>query len=218
MFRQPFFKIVCLSLGLIFWGKDAHCFETYYIDNNPLFLYKTINWWYDSLQEESKMLCGRPIKCTNVGNAQVVYDEGNGVVELKIKGGFATMLLPFKKCKQCYGPSYFHCTWLDQKYFNETKASAVLNGPSEIDGFAFGNIKKEKAKLVQDIARDLRFEMEGVIGGLVSGRVALHASGDLLKNCSQTSQAQKDAYPITLKIINAGNNEILAIFNMFWER
>jgi hypothetical protein len=79
-----FNKSTFFSLLFIFLIRDAYCDECYYVDNSPLFLYKTINWWYDCLPKESKKLCGRLIKCSNTGNAQVKYDEPNKNIELKI--------------------------------------------------------------------------------------------------------------------------------------
>lgn len=210
-------KSAFFAFCLILLFRHAYCDEIYYIDNSPIFLYKTINWWYDCLPEESKKLCGRPIKCSNTGNTQAWYDEPNKNIELKIKGGFATMLLAFKKCKQCYGPSYLHCIWLDQKYFNGTTANVILNDSWTISGFTFFNIENEQAQLIQSITHDIQFILEGVIGGLSSGQIALHESSNLLKKCNAASQNLDERYPITLKIINTSTDETIAIFKMFWE-
>jgi hypothetical protein len=217
MLIKRFHKSAFISLCLIFFFNDAYCDEIYSIDNSPLFLYKTINWWYDCPPKESKKLCGRPIKCSNTGNAQIEYDESNKNLELKINGGFAAMLLLFKKCKQCYGPSYFHCIWLNQRYFNITTANVILNDSSTISGFTFCYIEKEQAQYIQSIAHNLQFILEGVIGGLSNGQIALHESSNLLKRCNETPTDQDEKYPITLKIINTRTNETIAIFDMIWE-
>jgi hypothetical protein len=212
-----FNKSTFFSLLLIFLIRDAYCDESYYIDNSPLFLYKTINWWYDCLPKESKKLCGRLIKCSNTGNAQVKYDETNKNLELKIKGGLATMLLALKECKQCYGPSYLHCIWLNQKYLKGTTANVILNDSSTISGITFSNVEKEQAQHIQSISHDIQFILEGVIGGLSNGQIALHESGNLLKRCNMASTDPDRKYPITLKMINYSTKEIVLIFNMFWE-
>jgi hypothetical protein len=218
MLKKRRYKLTFFTLCLVFVFYEAYCNEIYYIDNNPLFLYKTINWWYDCLPEESKKLCGRPIKCSNTGNAEALYDEASKNIELQIKGGFATMLLAFKKCKQCYGPSFLHCIWLDQNYFNDTNADVILNDSSTISGFTFSDIEKEQAQHIQSTTHDLQFILEGVIVGLSNGRIALHASGDLLKRCNEAPQGPDEGYPITLKIKNTSTNEIIAMFDMSWER
>jgi hypothetical protein len=138
-------------------------------------------------------------------------------MRIQIKGGFATMLLAFKSCKQCYGPSYFHCIWLERKYFDGTDAKVILNDSSTISGFAFSNIEKEQAQHIQRIAYDLQFIVEGVIGGLSNGSIALHESCHLLKKCNEAFPDPHKKYPITLSILKASTNEKIATFDMFWE-
>ncbi len=212
-----FNRTVFFSLLLVLLSRHAHCGEIYYVDDSPLFLYKTINWWYDCLPEESKKLCGRPIKCSNTGNARVEYDEHNKNLALKIKGGLAAMLLVFKKCTHCYGPSHLRCIWLDQIYLNGATANVILSETSIIRGFTFSGVEKDQAEHIQSISHDIQFTLEGVIGGLSNGQIALHAYGDLLKGCSNDSPDPQKEYPITIKIINSSSNRIIAIFNMSWE-
>ncbi len=212
-----FFKLAFFTICLIFLSQDTFCDETYYIDDSPLFLYKTINWWYDCLPKESKKLCGKPIKCSNIGNAQVEYEEPKKKLEIKIKDGFAAMLLAFKKCTQCYGPSYLNCRWLEQRYFNGTTTKVIINGSSTISGFTFSNIEKEQAQHIQSIAYDLQFILEGVICGLSNSQIALHESCNLLKRCNEAFTGPNKKYPITLSIIKTSTNEKIAIFDMIWE-
>ena len=138
-------------------------------------------------------------------------------MEIKINGGFASMLLAIKRCKQCYGPSYFHCTWIERKYFDGTDTNVILSDSSIIIGFAFSNIEKEAAQHIQSIAYDLQFVLEGVIGGLSNGQIALHESCNLLKKCNEASPGPNKKYPTTLSIIKTSTNEKIAIFDMFWE-
>jgi hypothetical protein len=208
--------IFFLSFFILFF-RSAYGDEIYYIDNSPLLLYKTINWWYDCLPKESTKLCGKPIKCSNIGNTLVEYNEANKTLDLYIKGGFATMLSAFKKCVHCHGPSYLHCIWLDQKYLNGTAASVLSKDFSTIIGFSFSNIEKGQAKHIQSLSHDIQFILEGVIGGLSNGRIALHESGNLLKRCNRASPYTDEDYPITLKIINTCNNETIAIFHNYWQ-
>ena len=217
MLLTRYFKSAFFTLCFVFLFHDAYCDEIYYIDNSPLFLYKAINWWYDCLPKESKKLCGKPIKCSNTGNAQIEYDESNKKMEIKINGGFASMLLAIKRCKQSYGPSYFHCIWIEPNYFDGTDTNVILSDSSTIIGFAFSNIEKKEAQHIKSIAYDLQFVLEGVIGGLSNGQIALHESCDLLKKCNEASPDPNIIYPITLSIIKTSTNEKIAIFDMFWE-
>ena len=211
-----FLKSACFVLCFIFPCYDACCDEVYSIDDSPLYLYKTINWWYDCLPEQSRKLCGRPVKCSNAGNARVKYDERHKKIEISIKGGFAAMLSAIKECKQCYGPSYFRCTRLQNGFSKNTAVTVLLNDSSIISGFSFNQINREQARHIQSMEHDLQFILEGVIGGLSNGRIALHASGNLLKKCSEGSGDPEEKYPIRLKIINKRTNGIIAILDMVW--
>lgn len=213
-----FHKALFFLLCLISLFRSAYCDEIYYIDNSPLFLYKTINWWYDCLPKESKKLCGRPIKCSNTGNIQVEYNASIKRMELKIRGGFASLLLPFKTCGQCFGPSYLHHIWIDKRYFKHTTAKVIVNDSSTISGFTFSNIDKAQAQYIKSITHDLQFILEGIIGGLSNGQIALHESGNFIKRCNEKSPNPDEKYPITLKMINTRTNEIIAAFAMLWER
>lgn len=191
--------------------------ETCYIDDSPLLLYKTINWWYDSLPEESGMLCGKPIKCINEGNARVDYDESKQKLKIQIKGGFASMLSVFKKCEECYGPSYLQRLSINPDYFMNGNKTMVPDHSPSMNSFEFNNIGKEQAQLLKSVEKDLVFIVEGVIGGLCNGQITLHESGDLLKYCRGPFFGKYDNKPICIKIIDAKNNKILVEYTMLWE-
>lgn len=87
-----------------------------------------------------------------------------------------------------------------------------------IQGFSFSPVEREQAGIIQTMADDLRFELEGVIGGLADGRIALHASTGLVKHCPAASGDQADVYPISLRIVNIKTNDVIAEFKMVWER
>lgn len=202
------FFLLCSLLAV----QHAFCAETYFIGDQPVLLYKVINWWYDSLPAESGALCGKPIQCRNEGNAGIEYDALKKEVTINIRGGLAGMLLTFKACGDCYGPSRFHCTWLNRNMFKGGDATVVVVDSTVIQGFSFSPVEREQAGIIQTMADDLRFELEGVIGGLADGRVALHASAGLLKHCSAASDDQANFYPISLRIMNSKNNDVIAEF------
>jgi hypothetical protein len=211
-------KSALLLLCLLLAVQHAFCAETYYIDDQPLLLYKVINWWYDSLPAESGRPCGKSIKCRNEGNAGVEYDALKKEVSINIRGGLAGMLLTFKTCGDCYGPSRFRCTWLNRNVFKGGKAAVLVVDSTVVQGFSFSPVEREQAGIIQTMADDLRIELEGVIGGLADGRIALHASDGLLKHCPAVSDDQADAYPILLRIVNSKTNVVLSEFTMDWGR
>ncbi len=214
---MKWFLSFTIFLSCILINHDAFCSETYYIDNNRVLLYKIINWWYDCLPEESSQLCGSLIKCQSKGNAQVEYNETEMILKLQIKGGFADLLSAFKKCEQCFGPSYLKCTWLNKKYFGSGEAVIVSNELPAMSAFTIKHIDKKQGRLIRSIEKDIIFELEGVIGGLLNGKIALHQAGHFIKTCPGDTQSRNDSSPISLKIKNFHTKEVLAKYSAILE-
>jgi len=198
-------------------NHEAFCSETYYINNNRVLLYKIINWWYDCLPDEENKLCGSLIKCRNKDNAQVQYNEAEMILKLKIKGGFADQLSIFKQCKQCFGPSYLKCSWLNKKYFGSGEAGIVSNDLPAISAFIINNIDKYHGRQIQSIEKNIVFELEGAIGGLLNGQIALHQVGNFIKTCPAASHGRDNSLPFSLKIINSSTKEVLAKYYVIVE-
>ena len=205
-----FLSFILILSFLIISSHDAFCVETYYIDNNRVLLYKIINWWYDCLPEESSRLCGSRIKCQSRDDVRVEYNETEMILKLKLKGGFAALISIFKQCKQCLGPSYLKCIWLNKRYFGSGEAVIVSNDSPTVSAFIFNSIEKNDSVRIQSIEKNIVFEIEGVIGGLLNGQIALHQAGNFIKTCPGTSHGRDDSFPISLKIINSNTKEVLA--------
>ncbi len=204
------FLSIILSYSHVFgYGYHVHYPETFYINNNSVLLYKVINWWYDSPHEASKQLCGSHMKYQVVDNARVEYNEA-GVLKIRIKGGFTDQLSIFKQCKMCFGPSYLKCTWLNKKYFGNGSAMTISKNFSTESTLVMKGIDKKYGRLMVGIEHDLMFESEGVIGGLLNGKIALHRAGTFLKKCSPLPDGRGDHYPFSLKVINSRTKEMLA--------
>lgn len=212
-----FFFITIVLLCFHIADHDAFCSETYYMNNNRVLLYKIINWWYNCLPEEESELCGSLIKCENKDNAQVQYYEAEMILKLKINNGLADLLSVFKQCKQCFGPSYLKCTWLNKKYFGSGEAAIVSNDLQTISAFIINNIDENHGRRIQSIEKNIIFEIEGTIGGLVSGQIALHQVGNFIKTCPESSHGRDDSLPISLKIINSNTKEVLATYSAIME-
>lgn len=195
----------------------AVCSEKYYINNTRVLLYKIINWWYDSLPEESYLLCGESIKCRSQGNIQVRYDAVEMKIRLYPKESFADSLSVFKQCKQCFGPSYLKLTWLNKQYFGDGKYIASTDSHSNLNSFTFSQVERINAENIQGVVEGIGLELEGVICGLMDGKIALHHSGELLKTCRVNKEKQDEQFEITLKILNFHTDEILAKFSVFFD-
>ncbi len=205
-------SIIIVAMAILLMAhQKACCEENYYIDNQRVLLYKIINWWYDCLPEESILLCGSPIKYENRGNAHILYNDSEKKLTLGINGGFADMLALFKQCQGCPGPSHFDCTWLNRKYFSNGQAKMFSRRlPITIE-----NVDRNQTRIIRSMAHHLVFAVEGVIGGLMNGRIALHPSGDMLKNCPKPGPFD-EAFPIRLKLFNSKTNEILATYHAIY--
>ncbi len=195
---------------VLFFAGYTHCSEVYTIDDEPVLFYKTINLWYDCPPGECDLLCGKSVTYTNEGNTRVRYNEAKKTLRLHIEGGFADLLSIFKTCGQCFGPAYLQCTWQDEKYFGKSKAAIV----SDLNDFSFDPIDRKQALILDSMRQKILFVLKGKIGGLQNdGKIVLHQADDLLKKCSNDSEDQPTAYPITLKIVNARTNEAIAVFS-----
>ncbi len=183
--------------------------EVYYIDDRPLFLYKTINWWYDCLPEQAGTLCGKPIRCSNTGNARVEYDADQKEMAIKIYGGFAVMLSISEP-----GFSSLKDVWLNPAYLHSTASAVLASDASGITGLVFKHVEKTRAQQFRDMAPDLRFSLEGRIMGLANGRIALDDTQPMLKKCTRTGTAPDQACPFRLTLLNSQSEEIIAVFNI----
>lgn len=205
--------LVCVSTV----PNIATCSEEYYINNNKVLLYKIINWWYDSLPEESHRLCGSLIRCQTKGNIQIEYDVIEMKLSLNAKESFADLLSIFKRCEQCWGPSYLKLIYLNKEYFGDGKFITSTDNCSTVNSYVFAHIERTHAQKVQSIVDVIGFELDGVICGLVNGKIALHHAGTLLKTCQADSEKQGEDFPITLKIVNFQTEEILAKLSVVFD-
>ena len=203
---------------LLFGSYDAFCLETYFLDDQRVLLYKIVNWWYDCLPEESSLLCGSKIKCRSTGDARVDYDEKKMALKLQINGGFADLVSIFKQCERCFGPEYLKCTRLNEKYFGSGEAVAVSIDMPGASAFHFLKIDRNHARKIQSIEKDIVFELEGSVGGLLNGKIALHQAAEtFIKTCPEISQNPEAAFPVFLNIVNADTGEVLAKYSTVWE-
>ena len=207
-----FLILLCIHI----FSFEAFCEETCRIENNHVLLYKIINWWYDCLPDECDLFCGKTVECENRGNAEIEYDASDMTLKLRVKGGFADLFSVFKACKDCYGPSYMECRQLNKKYFGKGKASGINVDFQGLNDFIFYDISNTHAQSLKEIKDDIIFLIKGRVGGLVDGKVALHQAGQFQKACPKDPENQKAAFPITLKIVNAATDEILAIYSTVW--
>lgn len=210
-----FLLLVLFFFYLHLNSRTASCSEVYRIDNQSTLLYKTINWWYDCLPQDNYFLCGKAIKYSNYGNARIEYTESMSILKISVQRGFADLLSIFKNCDDCLGPSYLRCIWLNEKYFGKSKATPV----SHMNQFIFHPMDKSQARIFKKLEKNIIFIVEGNILGLINeGKIALYNTGNLLKSCPNAVDDKGAIFPITVKIMNAKNDEILARYLAIWTK
>lgn len=137
-----------------------------------MLLYKIINCWYDNLPEESHQICGSLIRCQTKGNIQIEYDAIEMKLRRNAKENFAGLLSIFKQCEQCWGPSYLELTWLNKECFGDGKFITSTDKYSSLNPYIFVHIERANAQRIQNIVNIIGIELEGVICGLVNGKIA----------------------------------------------
>ncbi|MCP4024579.1 MAG: hypothetical protein GY729_22255 [Desulfobacteraceae bacterium] len=211
MLNKNLLKSCIVLCWLLIFSWNARAEENYYIDNKRVLLYKIINFWYDCLEEESQLLCQSPIRCKSKGRTQVRYDSVDKALTLEIRDGFAGLLSIFNPPDSCSGPSAFVCTFLNPKYFGSGGSVVHQDKSLGIRQIEFLKINSNQATQIRAMATDITGVLEGRIGGLMNGRIALHPCGDFIKGCQAQAQNQ---YPITLQLFNSITNETLATYSI----
>ncbi len=199
---------LALIISLIFCQNGA-CSEKYFINNKRVILYKIINWWYYSPPEESSQLCGSLIKCQNRNNGRIEYNKESKVLKINIKGDFSGRLSLFRVNKKSSDLILLKPVFINNNYFNIEK-----NGVSNIkidstNSLIIKNVNKKQAEKIQRIENDLLFVLEGKIGGLLNGRIAIYQDESLLKSCTDYQLKKNNNYPVSFRIINSVTNKIL---------
>lgn len=182
--------------------------ETCYVEDNYVLLYKMINWWNDSSPEDDTLLCGNRIRCLSSKSVTSEYNAAEKRLSFEVAGDFGELISPLKQCDRCFGPSYFQCTRLNEKYFPEMSCAEIEVLRGNINQVSIQNISGNLAANFKSVEKNLVFVVEGRIGGLLltDGRIALHTSGSFLKTCSESFAEESNKIPISLTIndINAG--------------
>lgn len=211
------FLLLVFFLYLHFSSTVVSCSEIYvndslsnkyYIENQRVFfLYKVINWWYDCPPKDNYLFCGKSIKCTNLGNACIEFNQSKSALKISIPKGLADQFSIFKTCDDCFGPSSLQGIWLNKKYFGKGSMELVTN----LNQFTFLHIDKNQARILKDFEKDIVFIVEGYVRGLTNdGKVALHDTITILKKCSDNANEKSGIFPINVTIKINSTDEIIA--------
>ena len=202
---------------LIVWSsisatpQDAAASNAYFINNQKVLLYKIINWWYDSLPEDARRLCGARVRCRTKGPVQIQYNAGEMTLKFDADTGFAQLLSIFE------GRSRLKLIWVNKKYFGDGKISVSTTRPPSARSYVFSPVDHADARRILSVGRFVGFQLEGVVKGLMNGKIALHHAGKQLKTCPKKFQRPHKTDPTTLDIVNFQTMEILATLSVVYD-
>jgi len=206
-------KRVIYFIILIFWipvmGSAAFCAEAYYINNNHVLLYKIINWWYDCLAEESELLCESTIKCRVQDDIRIKYNVAEMKLAIGIPGGFAHQLSLLGPLSNSYELA---CTSLNRTYFSKSEAKNISGGLPILGALVIHRVGKTQGLQIQRMEKDIVFELDGIISGLVNGKIALNHKGSFIKTCPDAARTGAPGFPVHLRIMNSNTKEVLATY------
>ncbi len=191
---------IIFALIIFTYPNEISCSESFYINEDPVLLYKVINWWYDCPQKDSELLCGNRIKYQNIGNARAAYNDKKNILSLKIHGGISDQLSLFGK-----NSSLLKCTWISSKYLKGGMALDINKEGSDLKTFIIKNINKNQAHTIQASINNIALSIEGVIYGLMDGKIALQSGANVIKHCSGNTRQQQPSVIVT--IFNLDTNE-----------
>jgi len=197
--------------------RDAAGSQAYFINNQKVLLYKIINWWYDSLPEDAHRLCGALIRCRAKGPIQIEYNAGEMTLKFNANTEFAQLLSIFEPWEQGLGRSRLKLTWVNKEYFGNGKIRVSTTRPPSARSYVFSPVDRADARRILSVERFVGFQLEGVVKGLMNGKIALHHAGKQLKTCPKKFQRPHENDPTTLNIVNFQTREILATLSVVFD-
>ncbi|WP_028581306.1 hypothetical protein [Desulfogranum japonicum] len=213
------FLFVFSSYDYLLSKEESILTEKCYIDNNYVLLYKIINWWNDSSSDEDNIVCGDTLRYVVTGVSIIHYDNKKELLTISTNSYLEDLVSLFKECRECEGPSYFKCSYINEKYFGKTQIENALDVHGTINAVRFKSITNKQAQFLIENEKYIAITLEGVVGGLIleNGKIALHHSGNFLKSCPQSRKGSVKKYRTTLTIKNYLTNDILATYDIISE-
>ena len=212
LWPKKFFILIAVFVCISPTATTAYCSERYFIDNREILLYKSINWWYTCLPRDDTLLCEKRIKCVNSGNTRINYNPSGKTIEFTIDRGFATLLSVFEsRDADGTAPVSFRCSWQNEKYLGKGRARPVTN----VNHFVFSQVGKARFQVLKRMEKKIEITIEGEILGLLeNGRIALHRTGNLLKQCPSRPDGDGFFRPVRIRITNRETGEPIARYRI----
>lgn len=198
------------------YSKDSFFAEMCYLEDNYVLLYKIINWWNDSAPDDDHIICGNHLRCELMGKSKLRYNNNDSSLLIESTYHIEELISFIQECKEGGGPTYFVCSYLNQKYFGTTPIQDILPIYSSINSIVLAGIIKKQALHLIEREQKIGLEVGGRIAGLLlnNGKIATHHGGNFLKSCPQPHQNRNNFAPAFLIIKNLDNDEILAKYTV----
>ncbi len=208
--------VVCLVLfiGLFRGTGPALGSEICTIDGHRVLLYKVINFWYDCLPEESQQFCGARLQCSSVGETQVRYLVKESVLEIHIPKGFGRLVSVLKSGNKKAGPGngFLTAAMVKKDVFGKGQAADLTFDLDAVGRFRIFNVDDRHYRKVKSVAEDIGIQVDGVIGGLLNGKIALYTGREAMKPCPRKGVAPEDALLPSVKLVNVKTGEVLLAY------
>lgn len=197
-------KLLCIFFFIcnpyLYAYSELYESDLYYLDKNEVLLYKILNWWGIESHEESTEFCFNNIKVRSNKTLQISYDTQLKILKIDSKKKFAHLLSVFENKHV-----YLKNEYINSNYFEKVKAGNI----QKINTIRLKNVTENEYKKIKKNQKNLAFELEGKVAGLLSGsgKLSLHRKGDFLRSCPNK---EKETFDIVFKIVNIKTKEILA--------
>lgn len=212
MGRRGTLSLLLLLLLSIAGTVPSHAASfAYTIDDQPVLLYKIIQWWYDAPTSEIPWACGRALSCRTTDPIQITYTLNDRRLTLRFGAGFAELVSA--GAPEAGIPAMaLRATWLDTNYFHAVTARLYPDPANALGRLSVEGVAPELADRLAAMANRLEVVLSGPVCGLVDGRIALSHGQGLLKGCPASASPATASRPVTLTLRNRYTNTVLAIF------
>lgn len=208
------FAVICI---LPVCGQAS---DRYFLNDQPVLLYKVINWWYDAEPETAQQICGDKIRYVGHGKLQLSYNANSTVntMQVDVAGGFAALLSPVRQCADCPLQYQGSAIWLNRKYFEGNVGQITVEELQFQNScrFSFANVTRGAFQELSDLGPNLAVVLDAEVRGLTDGRIVLYDAADTLGKCaiSGLRESTPRSPDIILQLIDSSHDEVVASFQL----
>lgn len=187
---------------LLLMTSHAVSFESCSIDEDRVIVYKVINWWYDCLEVDSRLLCGKNLRCSLTGQIDIRYNPKKQTLILKLDKGLGELI--------SIGAVNPIAGQLNPDFFGKAKAGHIRSNDHGIREIGFQEVPPDHADKLKRLQGRMMITLTGMITGLKNGKLALDSEEDFIRSCPASDKKN----PIVLTLTLSETKERLARFRI----